>query len=201
MGGRQKRALMNPFPARILLIVVSSVLFLAACTRGAQQATTAPSPDAASSPFLVKTTIREIMDAQVDPAADVLWEAVKFESTLTGSVETQPRTAEEWQAVRRNAITLLESTNLIVMEGRQIAPPNVALEPGEPSPAVLQKRLDANRAQFIGFAQALRVVSLKALDAIDARDPQRLFEVGGEIDEACEACHLVYWYPPDIATR
>ena len=39
---------------------------------------------------------------------------------------------------------------------------------------------------------------LPALDAIDAKDPNRLLEVGGEIDEACEACHLVYWYPPDL---
>jgi hypothetical protein len=39
------------------------------------------------------------------------------------------------------------------------------------------------------------------LDAIDAKDSARLFEVGGEIDEACEACHLVYWYPPDATAR
>jgi hypothetical protein len=39
------------------------------------------------------------------------------------------------------------------------------------------------------------------LDAIDAKDPQRLFDVGGEIDEACEACHLVYWYPPSATAQ
>jgi hypothetical protein len=70
--------------------------------------------------------------------------------------------------------------------------------PGEASAEVLQQRLDANRAAFVGFAQALRNVALKALDAIDAKDANRLLEVGGEIDEACEACHLVYWYPPDL---
>ena len=25
--------------------------------------------------------------------------------------------------------------------------------------------------------------------------------VGGEIDAACEACHLVYWYPPDLTPK
>jgi hypothetical protein len=180
------------------LLVALSVLSLVGCTRTTQQS--AP-PVSSPSPFLVKTTIREIMDAEVDPAADALWEAVEYNSTLAGPEEKQPRTAEEWQTVRRNAITLLEATNLIVMEGRQIAPASVALAPGELSPAVLQRKLDASRAQFNGFAQALRVLSLKALDAIDAKDPQRLFDVGGEIDEACEACHLVYWYPPDTTAR
>jgi hypothetical protein len=93
---------------------------------------------------------------------------------------------------------LVESTNLLVMEGRRIVAPGAQLPPGEADPAVLQKRLDANRAPFIGFALALRGVSLQALEAIDAKDPKRLLEVGGDIDAACEACHLVYWYPPDL---
>jgi hypothetical protein len=41
-------------------------------------------------------------------------------------------------------------------------------------------------------------VSLQALEAIDAKDAKRLLDVGGDIDAACEACHLVYWYPPDL---
>jgi hypothetical protein len=178
--------------ARIALCVLFAS-GIVACT---PEATPTP-PQPRPSPFLVKASIREIMDAEVDPAADALWDAVAFYATLQGSREQQPRTPAEWQAVRRNAITLLEATNLIVMQGRQIAPPDTAVAPGEMEPALLQRKLNANPAAFIGFAQALRAVTLKALDAIDARDPQRLFEAGGEIDQACEACHLVYWYPPD----
>ena len=187
---------MLSFQTRIGLAVALSAVCVVACTRTSPQPPTAAA-GTHSSPFFVKTTIREIMDAQVDPAADALWESVAFYSTLEGPEEHQPRTVEEWQAIRRDAIRLLESTNLIMMEGRQIAPPDIRLEPGELSPAVLQRKLDASREEFIGFAQALRALSLKALDAIDAKDPQRLFEVGGEMDEVCEACHLVYWYPPD----
>ena len=105
---------------------------------------------------------------------------------------------KEWQAVRRSAVTLVESTNLLVVDGRQIVSPHAQLPAGEADPAVLQRRLDSNRAPFIGFARALREASLKALDAIDAKDADCLLEVGGEIDDACEACHLVYWYPPDL---
>ena len=36
---------------------------------------------------------------------------------------------------------------------------------------------------------------LAALQAIDAKDADKLFEIGEEIERACEACHSQYWYP------
>jgi hypothetical protein len=33
------------------------------------------------------------------------------------------------------------------------------------------------------------------LRAIDAKDPKAMVEVGGAMDEICEACHVVFWYP------
>ena len=180
---------------------VSALMVLCALAGGCAQSSPSSTASAPSSPFLTKASIREIMAAEVDPAADALWDSVQIKITAAGEDHQQPRTDEEWQAVRRSALTLIESTNLLVMDGRHIVGPNVQLPPGEADPAVLQQRLDANRAPFIGFSLALRNVSLKALDAIDAKDPNRLLEVGGEIDEACEACHLVYWYPPDLVNN
>jgi hypothetical protein len=34
-----------------------------------------------------------------------------------------------------------------------------------------------------------------ALAAIDAKDPQALFEAGEPINTTCENCHLVFWFP------
>ena len=34
-----------------------------------------------------------------------------------------------------------------------------------------------------------------ALKATEARDVDALLEAGGQIDEACEACHKKFWYP------
>jgi len=136
------------------------------------------------------------MDAEIDPAADALWESV---AVINGE-EKQPRTQEEWQAVRRSAITLIEATNLIVMDGRRISPAGVRY-PDEADPTGLEQRYEANRAAFAGMAQALRAVALKTLDAIDAKDTKRLFDLGGDLDEACEACHVVYWYPPDLEPK
>lgn len=175
--------------ASVVMILASALAI--ACTR------TVPS-NTPPSRFVPDASIREIMEAEVDPAADAIWDSVRIEITVAGEHHKQPRNDEEWKAIRRSAVTLVESTNLLVMDGRQIVSPHAQLPAGEADPTVLQRRLDNNRAPFVGFAHALREASLKALDAIDAKDADRLLEVGGEIDEACEACHLVYWYPPDL---
>jgi hypothetical protein len=177
----------GPAAAAMLALIALS----AGCARERQSA---PAMNA----FAPQASIRELMEAEVDPAADALWDAVRINVTLAGETDEQPRTEAQWQAVRRNALVLIEATNLLSMPGRRIVAPRAALPAGEADPALLQQRLDANPASFVALAQSLRAVSLKALDAIDARDANRLLEVGGDIDSACEACHLVYWYPPDL---
>jgi hypothetical protein len=170
---------------------------IAACTRHA-----APdAPAAAQIPYAPKASIRELMNAEVDPAADALWDSVVQTVTVAGETDRQPQTAVQWEAVRRSALTLVEATNLLIMEGRPIAPATLRPENWELSPAVAQRRLETRRAEFTGFALALRRVSLEALAAIDARDAPQLFEAGTHLEEACEACHLVYWYPPDASSR
>jgi hypothetical protein len=174
-----------------------ALLALTSCTRSTPNVP----PAATAAPFLPQASVRELMDAEVDPSADVLWESVVYTVTAEGADDKQPRTPEEWQAVRRGAITLIEAMNLLMMDGRAIAAPGTPLATGEANIEVRQHRLDSNRAPFVGFAQVLQKLGLKALAAIDARDAQQLVQVGGEIDEACEACHLVYWYPPEPKTQ
>jgi hypothetical protein len=41
------------------------------------------------------------------------------------------------------------------------------------------------------------VAALASLAIVKKRDPDSLFKVGGDLDDACEACHLEYWYPGD----
>src|SRR5262249_22452516 len=109
--------------------------------------------------------------------------------------EHKPRTAEEWLDVRRKAITLMESMNLVVMDGRHAAPPGTQPNEGELTPAQIDEQLAANHAAFVGFAHGLRAAAQKALTAIDNKDTGALLEAGGDIDEACEACHVTFWYP------
>ncbi len=161
---------------------------------GAARPGSANSP-ASQSRYLLTASIKELMDSTVDPAADGLWEAVSVISTSKGVEHHEPRTDEEWKAVRRHAMTLIESMNLLVMPGRHAAPAGAVPGLGELPPAEIEQRIGQTPDAFIGFANNLRSSALKALTAIDHKDTHSLLAIGGDIDQACEACHVTYWYP------
>jgi hypothetical protein len=147
-------------------------------------------------PFEPAATIVELMDSEVDPSADALWESVASITNESGFHERQPKNDDEWHELRRRAITLAEASNLIAMKGRKVTTGYVAARGlGELDSAESQKRIDANPEAFRGFAIALHETSLAALHAIDAKDPAALLDTGGAIDAACEACHVTFWYP------
>jgi hypothetical protein len=145
--------------------------------------------------FVITATLQELMDSTVDPAADALWNAVEVIATAEGIEEKHPHTDEQWQSVRRGAITLIEATNLLVMQGRRAAPPGTQSARGELTPAQIDRKIAASRPTFEQFANVLRLSAVQALNAIDRRDSEALLDAGNALDEACEACHLNYWYP------
>lgn len=159
----------------------------------------APSPVKTATPFNPVATIQDIMDAEVDPSADALWDAVAFVSSAAGVEDRHPRTDEDWKAARRSAITLVESANLLAMEGRRVAVGNAVASEGEPDARQIQLHLDATLGSFQQFARALQVASQTALTAIDKHDVKGLMDAGGGIDTACESCHVVYWYPNEAS--
>ncbi len=140
-------------------------------------------------------TIQEIMNTKVDPSADSIWDSVAYIATRSGVEDRQPHTEEQWRAVRRSALTLIEAADLLRMKGRRVAVIESATKPGELPTSEIQRRLDATPSGFEGFARSLGDAGNKALAAIDARDAKALMDAGGTIDEACEACHTTYWYP------
>ena len=74
-----------------------------------------------------------------------------------------------------------------------------AAGPDDLSPAQIEVLLKQNRTPFNEFAQKLTDAALVALRAVDARSVEGLYEAGDAIDQACESCHMTYWYPPKPA--
>ena len=141
-------------------------------------------------------TIKDIMDGLVDPSAGDLWNSVSTTIDANGITERYPKTDEEWKKVRGNALTLVEAPNLLMMSRKVAAPGSKYENPGiELTPEEIQKLVDGDRATFGRLALCLQETALEALKAIDAKDKDRLSDVGGAIDHACEQCHLRYWYP------
>jgi len=126
-----------------------------------------------------------------------VWESVSVVVDTKGVHETIPRTDEDWAKARGGAITLIEASNLLMIPGRHVAKagekseaPGVELEPSEME-ALIVKDLPS----FYKRAGALHDVATKTLQIIDAKDVKALYEVGEELDKACENCHRQYWYP------
>jgi hypothetical protein len=145
----------------------------------------------------VYTTIRDLMDSIVDPSADVVWGAVGTVVDQDGAHETFPKTQEEWLNVRRAAIRIIEGANLLMMPGRDAAPPGAKSEaPGvELEPSEITVLIRKSRTSFDAFARALQAVGAEAMRASDAQDTAALLDIGGRMQDVCESCHQVFWYP------
>ena len=173
----------------LFFVVILFVSLTAACT---------PAPT-----YNTVATIKDIMDSQVDPSADYIWNSIGTEVSAKGTIEKAPRTDDEWKEERRRAILLVEAANLLVMPGRKVAKAGEKSEnPGiELSPEEIQEIIDGNRKTFLRLAKEFQTTAIEQLEAIDKRDLQALLRVGGDIDTRCENCHKTYWYPNDPAFK
>jgi len=144
-------------------------------------------------------SFQEIMLAEVNPAATFVWNAVSTESTASGTIEHRPNSEQDWLAVRHQALVLIEAGNLLLVEGRPIvargATVKDAEQPGILGPEQIRRAMNADRARLVRLVHALQDSTRKVIEATDAKDADALSEAGGNIDEACEACHKAYWYP------
>lgn len=154
---------------------------------------------ATASPIKLTAGIQDLMKDLIDPAADFLWESVSTTETIEGVEEKQPRTDEEWAEVRKQALILAESANLILMPGRRVAREGKLLDdhgtPGNLTAEEAEQAIAADRATYEGFGQALHDVGIAFLKAAEERSPQAMLDAGETMDEVCEGCHLKFWYP------
>ena len=183
-------------------IALHAVLLGVIVTAGACQKA-APPADAAApvQPTYAPTaTIKDLMLSIVDPSADVVWLSVTTVQSAAGTVDTAPKNEEEWQKVRQGAIALAEAANLLIMPGRHVAKPGEKSEtPGvELEPSEMEVLINKDRAAWEKRARALHDAALNVVKAVDTKDSQKVFEVGEEIEVACESCHRQYWYPNEV---
>jgi len=128
---------------------------------------------------LPEATFKELMDSIVDPASDVIWDAVSTSLTDKGYIEKRPTTDEEWAKILDAAILLSESANLMTIPGRVRAY-------GGPIPVKA-------RADFAREARALQLLADKAVEAARKKDANAIYEIGEPIDMQCDNCHVKYY--------
>jgi cytochrome c556 len=117
-----------------------------------------------------------------------------------GLNETIPKSDDDWKKVRHGAITLMEAANLLMIPGRRVARPGEKSEtPGvELEPEEMDELIAKDRAAWNERATHLHESAAAVLQAVEAKDANKVFELGEKIEEACENCHKQYWYPNEV---
>jgi hypothetical protein len=191
------------------LFVGAMTMFFGALLMAQQRPATpaAKAQPSAAPSFRPMATVRELMTELIDPSVDLVFDSVSSTITATGTEEKVPKNDEEWATVRKGAMLVMEGANLLMVPGRHIGPdwdkPVVKRKPGEePPPELPPNEIEANlkkdRPAWIRLARNLINAADGARKAAEAKDPQGIIVSSAAIEDACEACHLRYWYPNQL---
>ena len=149
-----------------IALFLSGLAFVIAGARLARQAPKAAPADLAITPV---ASVKQIMNGIVGPAANRVFASVGSVISAKGTEERAPRTDEEWEAVGNDAAALIESGNLILMNGR-------AVDGGD----------------WVKMSEAMIDAGKVVLRAVQARSPDKVMESGEALNESCDKCHQKY---------
>ena len=140
------------------LTLAVGLLWLSACSEPAE------------GPYRPVADMQQLMAHIIDPAADVVWDAVGTILTSDEEEHWEPQTDEEWAAVMNGAMTITEAANLLMLGERA-----------------------RDQETWMRMAQNMSDAGLLAVTAAEARDAEAIFAVGENIYNACDQCHKLYW--------
>jgi hypothetical protein len=128
-------------------------------------------------------TVQQLMAEDVQPTAEIFWNSVQYISDETGEHDIYPRTDADWQKTRDAATRMIALAELLQT-------PGYAEGRGE---------------NWVEISRSLADVGRLAEQAADAKDVEKVFEVGGTMYSVCSACHLAFppeeGLPPDAAAE
>jgi hypothetical protein len=176
-GGSLGSALVTSRSPTLVTLVVMVSALAAGCGRATPpDDSSAGASSNAAPPFEPVADVRQLMQAVVEPNAWVVWEASGTIITATETVERRPQDEEAWEAVRNSAVTLTEAGNLLMMSPRA-----------------------RDNDEWIERAKALIANGRLAWKAAEGKDVDALFQIGGDLYEACLSCHRSYGHANERA--
>ncbi len=159
------------------MIALALAFAMAACSDNSAGVSAAPSGKpvegmggATVADFKTDTNMLDLMAHVIDYNAWAVWTAQGWIIDAGGIHELFPTTDAGWDAAESAAFTLAETSNLLLLPGRP---------------------RDEER-YWVDYAHQLYDASKKAQAMALARDKQGFFDAGGEIYQACVACHNRY---------
>jgi hypothetical protein len=180
-------------------VVIFAGTLASQCSAPKQAPAPAPPTPALLGDMKPVVSVKELMKYTIDPLSDNIFNAVSWDSTRKGIVYTRPQTDADWEKVEVGAVTLAESIYLLKVP-RLFAPAgdvndSTGPHPPELSPTEIKAKIDKDPVLWNAKIEALRNTMLEVIEIVKKKDVDALFDAGGDMDKACEACHLEYWYP------
>src|SRR4249919_1042591 len=95
---------------RLAMATLGVSLFATVWTLGCSSPAPAPPPPATELLGDMKpvVSVKELMEDMLDPIADNIFNSVSIVTNKNGTVETSPKTDEDWAKIRIGAVTLAE---------------------------------------------------------------------------------------------
>lgn len=152
-------------------------------------------PKPATVTIAAQSDLNQLMRGVLYPASNVVFSAqidnpadAKFVPGRDPSMATDPllSTFGGWQAVENAALALTESTNLLLIPGRNCAN-------GLPVPM--------NNPDWPKFVQELRDAAMKAYKAAQSKNQDNMVEAADTLAAACAGCHRKWREKPRLADR
>jgi hypothetical protein len=152
---------------RVWIALISAVALAGAFSIGTIVLAQAPSES-----FPPVASVRQLMLDLIHPSSNDI---------LLAIFRGGPKDEKEWAAVRRSAVTLAESGNLLMMQGRA-----------------------RDQGDWMKDAKLLVDVGNSAYKAAQAKDGNALASLAGAVDASCTTCHKQYRpnvFPKDGGSR
>lgn len=178
--------------ASLIAVCIVCVLGLVFAVHAAGQQ---PAITSADEVYRPTATVKQIMDSMVAPTAQVLWDSVGTVATAQGVVTSEPKTDEDWANLRHNAVVLAEAMNSLMIPGRIADKPGAPAGPGSLAPGQITALIQKDQTAWIAHAHEFETIVQDLIKAIDTKNVEGISDGGGTLYEACENCHLQFWYP------
>jgi hypothetical protein len=148
------------------LLAAAAALALTACGPGKKPQ--------AEAQYNVDLPVKEVMGHVIDPAAQTFWRYSGEVDTAQGTTSRVPKPDDEeaWENAMTGAVGLIEGANVLMLPGRA-----------------------RDNGDWIKFAKQLQAQGFLARASVEAKDGQKMFDVGGTAYEVCLACHEKYLLP------
>jgi cytochrome c556 len=144
--------------------------------------------------------LHNLMKDIIAVQAQVIWDVGNGAQNNQGEIDPAKVSAADWTKMAGAAGQVKRAAQSLVTAAHvTAAAPGQKLQdeenPGAFKAKDVQKAIDGQPKVLSAMAQALVNSMNQVLAATAKRDGHKLTEVSGDLDEVCEACHKVFWYP------